>query len=424
MSTLKTPFRYDFVGSFLRPQILKDSKKKLKNGEIQKDEYDKIVNEEITKLVAKQKKLGFHAITDGEFRRTFWHLDFMWGFEGVEHEDTGNGVKFDAELAKLDDTYLVGKIKAKAHPFVEYFKFLKQFEDENTVAKYTIPAPAQTFQQFIVPNNIEGTRKFYADNDELIKDIAAAYSDVIKQFYDAGCRNLQLDDCTWGAVVGDAAAQRYQSLGIDIETVKEQLLKVNNLALENKPADMVITSHICRGNYHSTYFTSGAYDPVADYVFARENVDALLLEYDDERSGGFEPLAKKYTFQFKLSMVELYLSSEVSYQELALSQGISNPSLIVKWVNDFRIAGPDALRPKKKGRKKTLDIRECKKPSKYDGEKPVDTSAEHVKELEDELLKLRIENAYLKELRRLRLEEETLLKKQRELSTVSEDSSN
>lgn len=133
---------------------------------------------------------------------------------------------------------------------------------------------------------------------------------------------------------------------------------------------------------------------------------------------------KKYTFQFKLSMVELYLSSEVSYQELALSQGISNPSLIVKWVNDFRIAGPDALRPKKKGRKKTLDIRECKKSSKYDGEKTVDTSAEHVKELEDELLKLRIENAYLKELRRLRLEEETLLKKQRELSTVSEDSSN
>ena len=131
-----------------------------------------------------------------------------------------------------------------------------------------------------------------------------------------------------------------------------------------------------------------------------------------------------YSFQFKLHMVELYLSSEVSYQELALSQGIFTPALLAKWVNDFRNAGPDALRPKKKGRKKTLDIRECKKPSKYDGEKPVDTSAEHVKELEDELLKLRIENAYLKELRRLRLEEETLLKKRRESSTVSEDSSN
>ena len=133
---------------------------------------------------------------------------------------------------------------------------------------------------------------------------------------------------------------------------------------------------------------------------------------------------KNYSFQFKLFVVELYLSSEVSYQELALSQGISNPSLIVKWVNDFRVAGPDALRPKKKGRKKTLDIREVKSSSKSNEEKPVDTSAEHVKELEDELLKLRIENAYLKELRRLRLEEEALLKKQRESSTVSEDNSN
>ena len=103
---------------------------------------------------------------------------------------------------------------------------------------------------------------------------------------------MQLDDCTWGAIVGNAAKQRYQSLGIDLEDVKKQLLAVNNLALENKPADMVITSHICRGNYHSTFFTSGPYDSVADCVFAQENVDALLLEYDDERSGGFEPLAK------------------------------------------------------------------------------------------------------------------------------------
>ena len=133
---------------------------------------------------------------------------------------------------------------------------------------------------------------------------------------------------------------------------------------------------------------------------------------------------KNYSFQFKLSVVELYLSTEVSYQELALSQGINNPSIIAKWVNDFRITGPDALRPKKKGWKKTLDIKEFKKPSKSNEEKPVDTSAEHIKELEDELLKLKIENAYLKELRRLRLEEEALLKKQRESSTVSEESSN
>ena len=146
-------------------------------------------------------------------------------------------------------------------------------------------------------------------------------------------------------------------------------------------------------------------------------------EFGDE--GLFRSRQKNnYSFQFKLSVVELYLTSEVSYQELALSQGINNPNLLVKWVNDFRIDGPDALRPKKKGRKKTLDIREFKKPSKSNEEKPVDTSAEHVKELEDELLKLRIENAYLKELRRLRLEEKALPKKQRESSTVSEDSSN
>ncbi|SDB15206.1 Methionine synthase II (cobalamin-independent) [Pseudobutyrivibrio sp. YE44] len=292
MSKITTPYRYDFVGSFLRPQRLKDAKADFADGKINQAEFDAIVNEEITKVVNKQKELGYHVITDGEFRRTFWHLDFMWGFDGVEHKATGNGVAFNGELAVLDDTYLVGKIKAKAHPFVEYFKFLKQFEDKNTVAKYTIPAPAQTFQQMIVPQNYENTKKYYANNEELINDIANAYQDVIKQFYEAGCRNLQFDDCTWGAIVGDAAKQRYASLGIDIEDVKKQLLSVNNKALEGKPEDMVITSHICRGNYHSTFFTSGPYDSVADYVFAKENVDALFLEYDDERSGGFAPLAK------------------------------------------------------------------------------------------------------------------------------------
>ena len=135
---------------------------------------------------------------------------------------------------------------------------------------------------------------------------------------------------------------------------------------------------------------------------------------------------KNYSFQFKLSVVELYLSSEVSYQELALSQGINNPSQIVKWVNDFRIAGPDALRPKKKGRKKTLNSENTNKltPTKGIDNSTVDTSAEHVRELEDELLKLRIENAFLKELRRLRLEDEAKMRDTQESSTVSEDNSN
>ena len=290
MSTLKTPFRYDFVGSFLRPEKLKAAKKAFEEGTITQEELDRVTDECVTEIVAKQKVAGYHAITDGEFRRKFWHLDFMWGFEGVTHEKDGGGIQFNGEMADLEATYLVGKVKAKVHPFVEYFKFLKQFEDENTVAKYTIPAPAQTYLQFIVPGSIEKTRRFYETNEELIEDIGKAYQNVIKQFYDAGCRNLQLDDCSWGSAIGDSANQ--DAFGIDINEFKEQLLNVNNLALENKPDDLVITSHICRGNYHSTFFSSGAYDPVADYVFARENVDALLLEYDDERSGSFEPLAK------------------------------------------------------------------------------------------------------------------------------------
>lgn len=169
-----------------------------------------------------------------------------------------------------------------------------------------------------------------------------------------------------------------------------------------------------------------------DYIAKKHNMPAcsLIKEWVAIfRELGKEGLMRSgqnntYSFQFKVHVVELYLSSKVSYQELALSQGINNYALIARWVNDFKIAGPDGLRPKKKGRKKILDIRESEKSSKTIEERSIDTSAEHVKKLEDELLKLRIENAYLKELRRLRLEEETLLKKQRESSTVSEDSSN
>lgn len=292
MNHFHTPFHYDHVGSLLRPAAVKETKAQFADGALSQEDLDAVINAAICDAVAKQKAAGYPVITDGEFRRTYWHLDFMWGFDGVAHQQTGSGVQFDAEMAAMEDTFLTGKIKAKPHPFVDYFAFLKQFEGENTVAKYTIPAPAQMYQQLIIPANFESTRKIYPTNEALIQDIGLAYQDVIRQFYEAGCRNLQLDDCTWGAVVGKAAVQRYKALGLDLEDVKAELLAVNNLALEAKPADMSIASHICRGNYHSTFFTSGPYDSVADYVFARENVDTLYLEYDDERSGGFAPLAK------------------------------------------------------------------------------------------------------------------------------------
>ena len=173
-----------------------------------------------------------------------------------------------------------------------------------------------------------------------------------------------------------------------------------------------------KGSYHEL---------AAKYSFDFTNIRQWVRNYNANGDDGLKRSRKQsnYSFEYKLHMVELYLSSEVSYQELALSQGINSPSMIAKWVNDFRIAGTDALRPKKKGRKKSLDSREQTKDVVRSVDKTSATiSTERIKQLEDELLKLRIENAYLKELRRLRLEEEALLKKQRELSTASEELSN
>lgn len=282
---------FDVVGSFLRPQELKKARSDFENGIIDEQTFLTTKRQLIKNLVEKQKAAGLYYITDGEFNRRFWHLDFFWGFNGIDHKKDGGGVQFAGEVAELDATYLTGKISAGNHHFVEDYKFIKSLESDGVEAKQTIPAPAQLFQQLNIPQNYEGTRKIYSSNEELIEDIAKAYRSVIKQFYDAGCRTIQFDDCTWGALVGDAAAQRYKLLGLNLNEVKDQLLHVNNLAIEGKPADLTINTHICRGNYHSTYFTSGAYDSVAGHVFAKENVNTLYLEYDDERSGGFAPLA-------------------------------------------------------------------------------------------------------------------------------------
>ena len=160
-------------------------------------------------------------------------------------------------------------------------------------------------------------------------------------------------------------------------------------------------------------------------VPSRRSIEEWVHNYQEFGDEGLirSRMNQTYSFEKKLSVVELYLSSEISYQDLALQEGITNPSMIVNWVNRFRVAGPEALRPHKKGQRKTLEKPE-KKPSALPIESPVDTSAEHVKELEDELLKLRIENAFLKELRRLRLEDEAKMRERRESSTASEDSSN
>lgn len=290
MMSKNTPFRYDYIGSFLRPESLKQARREYEQGVISKEELTRIENEAITDLISKQKKAGYHVITDGEFRRATWHLDFMWEFEGVGHKATETGIPFHGEDAMIDDTFLIGKISVGQHPFVEHFKFVKQFEDENTVAKQTIPSPAQFLEQMIFPMNLAETEKIYPNRAELIDDIVTAYNKVIADLYDAGCRNLQLDDCTWGVCVDPNAKLIFGTDEKGLEEIMEQLLTVNNKVIEGKPEDLVINTHICRGNFHSTWASSGAYDTVAETLLRRENVDAYYLEYDDERSGGFEPL--------------------------------------------------------------------------------------------------------------------------------------
>lgn len=286
------PFRYDFVGSFLRPEKLKAARAAFGKGEIDAAQLKSVEDECITELVAKQKEAGYHVITDGEFRRATWHLDFMWGFDGVGHSKTETGLPFHGEQAMIDDTYLTGKVGVSGvHPFVEHFKFVKQFEDENTVAKQTIPAPAQFLEQMILPFAAENTAKYYSDNEELVKDIAAGYRKVIADLYAAGCRNLQLDDCSWGMLVDPMAKMFFDTDDEGLLKVQELFVRINNLAIEGAPEDMTVATHVCRGNFHSTYASSGAYNDVAKVLFEQENVDAYYLEFDDERSGGFEPLA-------------------------------------------------------------------------------------------------------------------------------------
>lgn len=284
------PFKFDIVGSFLRPDYLKKARKDYFEEKINKDELRRIEDKAIIDLIEKQKNIGLSVITDGEFRRSSWHLDFMWAFNGVDHKKTKNGIPFHGEPALIDDTFIVSKISVDRHPFVEDFKFVKQFEDENTTARQTIPAPAQFLFQMITPDNIEKTREIYPVEDELINDIAQAYRKVIMDLYEVGCRNVQFDDCTWGVCVDPKACFILGTDEVGLQNIIEKLIRINNLAIEGKPKDMIITTHICRGNFHSTWACEGAYDRVAKDLFEKENVSAFYLEFDDERSGGFESL--------------------------------------------------------------------------------------------------------------------------------------
>ena len=294
MKNLTTPFRYDYVGSFLRPEKLKKARADFEAGKITKEQLKEVEDACILELVAKIKELGYHVITDGEFRRATWHLDFMWGFDGIEHKKTVDGnTTFDGEAAMIDDTFMVGKISVKNHPFVEHFKFVKALEDENTIAKQTVPSPAQFYAYFTGAELLDTTLEIYGTEEAFAEDVIKADGEFIEEIYAAGCRNLQFDDCVWGGLVNSKLAVALTGRrGEALEEYKKVILALNNKVVEKAPADLTINTHVCRGNYHSTFFSSGAYDGVADLLFGEENVNAYYLEYDDERSGGFAPLAK------------------------------------------------------------------------------------------------------------------------------------
>ncbi len=294
MSLLQTPFRYDYVGSFLRPERLKKARADFESGMINPSQLKEVEDECILDLVNKIKDLGYHVITDGEFRRSTWHLDFMWGFNGIEHKKTLAGnTTFDGEAAMIDDTYMISKISVKEHPFVEHFKFIKALEDENTIAKQTIPSPGQFYAYFTGAELLTTTLDIYGTEEAFADDVVKAYSEFVAEIYAAGCRNLQFDDCVWGGMVNPKLAVALTGRsGQQLEEYKKLILDLNNRVVALAPTDLIINTHVCRGNYHSTFFSSGAYDGVADLLFGEEHVNTYYLEYDDERSGGFAPLSK------------------------------------------------------------------------------------------------------------------------------------
>ena len=288
------PFRADVVGSFLRPDVLKQARADFAAGVIDAGALRAVEDEAIRDLVAKQKAAGLHVITDGEFRRSYWHLDFMWGLQGIERRTSRTGYQFHDEETTADTAVVTGKISGESHPFVEHFKFVKALEEKGQVARQTIPAPAQTYSEVILDRcngQQESLRAVYPTDEELIADIAAAYRTVLADLYAAGCRNVQFDDCTWGIYCDRDFVAKTGMSPVDIKKVSELGVALNNAALEGKPADLVVNTHVCRGNYHSTYAFEGGYDPVAPYLFANEDVNAFYLEFDTPRAGGFAPLA-------------------------------------------------------------------------------------------------------------------------------------
>jgi len=297
MATLTaTKLHYDIVGSFLRPDSVKEARVNFAANKISQEQLTAVEDEAIRDLVAKEIDAGLKVVTDGEFRRNYWHLDTFWGFSGIEHTYAEHGYLFHDEETRNDSAQVVGKIAFNPeHHDLKAFNFLNELvkDQPGVTARQSIPSPAQFYAELARgAENEAALQKYYPNQEKLVQDIGNAYHDLILALYDAGCRDVKIDDCTWGMVVDGDFWQEMTNGEFNRDALQDLYLTLNNAAITDLPSDLRISTHICRGNYHSTWAAKGGYAPVAGHLFAQEKVDAFYLEFDDERSGDFAPLAE------------------------------------------------------------------------------------------------------------------------------------
>ena len=280
----KPPFRADHVGSLLRPAALKEARAKHEKGEIDDAALKAVEDREIEKVVEKQEEVGLNLATDGEFRRSWWHFDFFAGLEGVDLIEAPP-IKFHGVVTKSQAIEINRKVDFVGHAQIEHFKFLKAHC--NVTPKMCIPAPSTFhFRQ----GRKMVSKAAYPNLDNFFADTATAWKKAIHAFYDAGCRYLQLDDTAWAMACDPNEREQSKARGDDPDKLPTIYAELTNAALADKPADMAITMHSCRGNFRSTFIASGGYEFVAEQLLGNTKFDGYFLEYDTDRAGGFEPL--------------------------------------------------------------------------------------------------------------------------------------
>jgi 5-methyltetrahydropteroyltriglutamate--homocysteine methyltransferase len=281
------PFRADHVGSLLRPAALKDARRRHAAGSLDADGLAAAEDREIERAIAMQQDLGLDAVTDGEFRRSWWHLDFLWGLDGVAEHHADFGAGFVGATPRTAGIRVEGKIGFSGHPMLEHYRFLHQRVGLGGVPKLTIPAPSALLGRPVLPPIDAGV---YRDRDELYVDLGNAYRAAVRAFAAAGCRYLQLDEVFIAMLCDEKYRAKMVARGDDPDALLHRYAQLINTAIADAPSDMTVTLHLCRGNFKSTYMGTGAYDAVEDVLFNEIGVHGYFMEYDDERSGGFEPL--------------------------------------------------------------------------------------------------------------------------------------